>query len=139
MNTCYINNYDNTIIDKGIEEQIKYQAEIYPKCHQVNESLYFEITGMIIMNGNNTSEDAFYNNSRAKKIKIIFNDEQEKIFELKDTMDIQLIDLQYKQEDISKPIDIKIEVLETYEGEKTKDIYISDIQFGVNSNITHGI
>ena len=34
-----------------------------------------------------------------------------------------------------KPVQINIEVLETYKGEKSDDTYIADIQFGMESNI----
>lgn len=132
-------NYDGNIFEKKIKEIAEYQATIYPKCHDYDQELAFVVTGMLIMNGNNTSENDFYNNSRAKKIKIIFNGTEEEIYELQDTMDIQLITLNYVQTDISKPINIKIEVLESYNGNLTNDIYISDIQFGTYFTGTHGI
>lgn len=53
-------------------------------------------------------------------------------------MEAQYIDLQYIQEDISKPVEISVEVLETYAGNVSNDIYIADIQFGISSNIPQG-
>lgn len=132
-------NYDGNIFEKKIEEIAEYQATIYPKCHDYEQELEFGVTGMLIMNGNNASENEFYNNSRAKKIKIIFNGTEEEMYELQDTMDIQLVTLDYVQADISKPIDIKIEVIESYNGNLKNDIYISDIQFGTYFTGTHGI
>ena len=37
--------------------------------------------------------------------------------------------------DLSIPLDVKIEVLETYQGLKTNDVYITDIGFGAVSSI----
>ena len=131
--------YDSNIYEKSIEEIAKYQAEVYPKCHDYEQELEFGVTGMLIMNGNNKSEEEFYNNSRAKVIKITFNGTEEKTYQLQDTMDIQLFTVDYVQKDTSKPIDIKIEVLGSYSGNLSNDIYISDIQFGTYFSGTHGI
>lgn len=125
--------------NKTIEEKTKELAEIYNKCHDVTEELHFKVTGMVIMNGKNVSEEEYYNNARAKKIKLIYNDKIEKIIELEDTMEIQVVDLDYKQNDVTKPIDIKIEVLEKYSGKVSNDVYITDIQFGGYFSGSHGI
>jgi len=91
-----------------------------------------KITGMLVMNGNNKSEEDYYSNSRAKKIKVTINGEKEQILELKDTMEVQLIDLEYSQISESD-ISVDIEVIDTYKGSKSNDIYISDIQFGIGT------
>ena len=93
---------------------------------------------MFIMNGNNESEEDYKNNSRAKKIKVTINKEKEYTFELKDTNKVQVFNIGYKQNNIEKPVNIEVEVLDKYKGEKTEDIYISDIQFGIESNIPQG-
>jgi len=49
-------------------------------------------------------------------------------------MEVQLIDLEYSQISESD-INVEIEVLDTYKGSKSNDIYISDIQFGLGTNI----
>jgi len=103
-----------------------------------DRKFYYEIPSMLVMNGNNTSEEAYKNNARAKKIKVIVNNEKEFVFILKDTNAVQVFDLNYKQNTIEKPVNITVEVLETYAGEKTQDIYISDMQFSINSNIPQG-
>ena len=103
-----------------------------------DRSFYYEIPSMLVMNGNNTSEEAYKNNARAKKIKVIVNNEKEFVFNLKDTNAVQVFDLDYKQNTIEKPVSITVEVVETYAGEKTEDIYISDLQFSINSNIPQG-
>ena len=149
-------NNKNTVIDEDgnvierkestIDETLEYQ------CNEFNTNwnhyyygeeefcgeLYFKITGMLLMNGNNLTEEDYYNNARAKKIKITFDGKEEKIIDLADKRDIQFIDLQYIHYDISKPVDISIEVLETYAGKVSNDIYVADIQFGISSNIPSG-
>lgn len=42
------------------------------------------------------------------------------------------------QNTIETPVNIEIEILDKYNGEKTNDVYISDIQFGITSNIPQG-
>lgn len=144
---------NNTVIDKDghvierkestIEEALEYQYNefktnwnrYYYGNEEFNEQLYFKITGMLLMNGNNLTEENYYNYARAKKIKVTFNGENAKIIDLADTMDAQFIDLQYIHYDISKPVDISVEVIETYDGKVSNDIYIADIQFGISSNI----
>ena len=109
------------------------------KVEDNEDNKYFALEKMVVMNGNNTSEEDYKNNSRAKKIKVIVNETEEYILELEDTNKAQIFELNYKQKTISKPIDILIEVLEAYSGDESQDIYISDIQFGIISNISMGI
>jgi len=149
-------NNENMIIDEfgnvletketTIEETLEYQYnefktnwnEYYYGEEEFKEQLYFKITGMLIMNGNNSSEEDYYNHARAKKIKVIFNEQDEKIINLEDTKNVQFIDLQYIHYDISKPVNISVEVLEMYEGKVNNDIYVADVQFGISSNIPQG-
>ena len=149
-------NHKNTIIDEdgmvierkesSIEETLEYQynefntnwSNYYYREEEFKGELYFKITGMLLMNGNNLTEEDYCNNARAKKIKITFDGKEEKIIDLADKSDAQFIDLQYIHYDISKPVDISIEVLETYEGNISNNTYISDIQFGISSNIPSG-
>lgn len=155
--TCMQNlDYNNTVIDKAghvierkestIEEALEYQYnefkknwnKYYYRNEEFNEQLYFKITGMLLMNGNNLTEENYYNYARAKKIKVTFNGKDTKIIDLADTMDAQFIDLQYIHYDISIPVDISVEVIETYAGNISNDIYVADIQFGILSNIPMG-
>ena len=139
------NTYGDTL-----DERVKNQALSWEKEHKkmregetfsdlpLEKDLYFELTGLTIMNGNNLSKDDYYNNARAKRIKITVNDDKENIITLEDTYDVQLIDFDYMQKGISKPIDVKIEVLDYYEGKESNDVYIADIQMGIMFNGTHG-
>lgn len=153
--THKINKYDNIIkmkMAKFGEEYYEYDynlSNITQKARKQYEQIkaenynqdrgyYFGIDKMIIMNGNNINEADFRNNARAKKIKVTINNDKEYIIELKDTNRAQVFNIDYKQNGIEKPIDVSVEVLEAYSGEKTQDIYISDIQFGVNTNVPLG-
>lgn len=127
LETCVKNQYDKLVVKKD-----------YQHYENVPKSFYYEIPNMFIMNGNNESEEDYKNNSRAKKIKVTINKEKEYTFELKDTNKVQVFDIGYKQSNIEKPVNIEVEVLDKYKGEKTEDIYISDIQFGIESNIPQG-
>ena len=125
---------------KDITRQTKEQYELLQaQNYHKDTEYYFSLDKMVIMNGNNLSKETYKNNSRAKKIKITVNNDKEYILDLKDTNKAQVFDLNYKQQSIEKPIDIKVEILETYSGEKTNDIFISDIHFNVTTNISMGI
>jgi len=74
-----------------------------------------------------------------KKIKIIVNDEKEYICELEDTNKAQIINIGYKQNTIEKPVHFEIQVLDSYDGEYSSDVYISDVQCAISSNIPQGL
>ena len=102
------------------------------------ESFYYEIPRILIMNGNNENEQRFLNYARAKEILVTVNDDEEYTFELEDTNKVQVFDLGYRQDNIKKPVNIKVEVLESYAGEKFSDVCISDFQCDIKSNIPQG-
>jgi len=107
----------------------------------VDMNLYREVPYMLVMNGKNTSEKDFKNNSRAKKIKVVIDGIQDYTFELEDTNAVQVLKLNYmdlKEPSLKHPISVTVEVLETYKGEQTNDVFISDIQFAITSNIPQG-
>ncbi len=146
---------ESTILDENgnvieykeitIDEALKYQDNefknywdnYYHRQEKFEEEMYFKITGMLIMNGNN-KEDNYNDYARAKKIKVIFDNKEEKIINLKDSKEAQYIDLDYISYDISKPINISVEILDTYKGDFSIDTYLADIQFGISSNIPQG-
>lgn len=99
--------------------------------------LEYHLTGLLIMNGNNKSEDDFANYARAKNIRVTVGDKSEE-YELRDTMDVQLINFDYVQKGVVKPLNVKIEVIDSYEGNEFKDIYLSDIELGMDFNGSHG-
>lgn len=93
----------------------------------------YKLNGISIMNGNNNSEKDYNNNARAKKIKVTVNNDKSYIFELKDTNKPQVFDIGVEQEDISKVMNVTIEVLETYKGLVSDDVYINEIGFGIST------
>lgn len=123
------------ILTYQYDEFTKNWTKYYHNEKKSNEKLYYKITGMTLINGNNTTNENYSNYSRAKKIKITFDGKNEEIVNLLDSSKAQFIDLSYVKYDISKPIQINIEVLETYKGTKSNDVYIADLQFGIDSNI----
>ncbi len=121
------NQYNELVINKNYEHYT-----------DVEENLYYKLDKILIMNGNNESEEDFNNNGRAKKAKIIINNEIEYEVQLEDTNEIQIFDMDYTQNTIEKPISVEIEVLESYPGEGNSDAYVSDVQFEIVSNIPQG-
>lgn len=101
--------------------------------------LYETLHGLSIMNGNNESEETYYSNARAKTIQVTVNGSSVYTFELEDTNEAQLFDLNYKQTDIGVPIYVEIEVLETYPGDASNDVYLNEISFGLSQNGFGGI
>lgn len=93
----------------------------------------YKLNGISIMNGNNNSEEDYNNNARAKKIKVTVNNDKSYTFELKDTNKPQVFDIGVEQEDISKVMNVTIEVLETYKGLVSDDVYINEIGFGIST------
>lgn len=93
----------------------------------------YKLNGISIMNGNNNSEEDYNNNARAKKIKVTVNNDKSYTFELKDTNKPQLFDIDIEQEDISKVMNVTIEVLETYKGLVSNDVYINEVGFGIST------
>ena len=125
---------------KDLTQKTKGQYELLKsQNYNKDNGYYFGLDRIIIMNGNNSSKELYKNNSRAKKIKLTINDDKQYIIDLKDTNKAQFLNLNYTQKSIATPINVKVEVLEAYKGEKSTDIFISDIQFVVTTNISMGI
>ena len=146
----FLHGYNGAVEDLDIEEITKYQADVFEdvmeKGHWQNkiklEDCYYKPTGILFMNGNNRSEEDYYNNARAKSLKLYVDGNFVTDVYLNDSFDIQLIDLEgydLVHNDISVPVNITMEVTEYYEGKKSNDIYISDIQIGMKSNLPGGI
>ena len=139
-NTGNLENYDYNkeyTLEELTKLQYDYSKDYFSEGYFKDVPGYFEIKGVSIMNGNNSSDENWKDNARAKKIKLTIND-KEQIVELEDKKEIQLIDIEYKQDTIEKPITIEVEVLEYYPGDKTNDIYISDIRCGFDTSISYG-
>lgn len=98
-------------------------------------SFYFEpksprITAIIIYNGYIKTKELWENNSRAKKIKLKINNKAIAILDLEDTTASQRFEIEPIQSEI-KGVDLilTLEILESYEGKKYKDLVISEVNF----------
>lgn len=98
---------------------------------------YYAAAGLTILNGDSRTEESYFSGSRAKDIRITVNGEYFKEVTLADSPAPQLISLDYTQHTIAKPLDISIEVLSAYTGERP-DVYISEIGVGIDSNLPQG-
>lgn len=128
-----LDSFENAFKNFDIQTDEQYRL-LESKYNLSPTKFYYSIDKMIFMNGKNTSKEEYENNSRVKKIKVTINNEKEYIFDIEDTNKVQILNLDYKQ-GIEKPINVEIEVLEAYNGKKSKDIYISDILFNFSSNL----
>lgn len=132
------------IVKSSLKKQTEYQYNNLKKLKkwgdkEINyKDLYYKVGKLAIMNGNNKNKTSYKNNSRAKKIRVTVNNDKKYTFNLKDTNKVQVFDINYKQNTVKKPVEMKVEVLDTYEGDKSNDIYISDLQFTMESNIPQG-
>ena len=141
----YLDPENNTLEESNLYQYFAIRSDYidpeYKSKLPVDMNLYREIPYMLVMNGKNTSEEDFKNNARAKKIKVVIDGIQDYTFELEDTNAVQVLKLDYmdlKEPSLKHPVSVTIEVLETYSGEQTNDVYISDIQFAITSNIPQG-
>ena len=79
---------------------------------------------------------------KPKQIKITINNSKTQTYTLNNIDKYQLVDLDYTQNNITKPINIKIEILSSYDNifnSNDTSLYIEDIQFGIDSNLPQGI
>ena len=133
------------LTERGIQEQQwkadfeKGHGESSARTHyEIPESArYYAATGLTILNGDSRTEEAYFSGSRAKDIRITVNGEYFREVTLADSPAPQLISLDYTQHTIAKPLDISIEVLSAYPGERP-DIYITEIGVGIDSNLPQG-
>jgi hypothetical protein len=119
-------------------EECAYITALYSDQFQefsprVRGSEHYSLSGISIMNGNNTTIENYYNNARAKKIKITVND-KEVIVNLEDTPEFQYIYLGFDYLEYTTPVSIKIDVLEKYDGLVSNDVYFSDIEYKIDNN-----
>ena len=141
----YLDPENNTLEESNLYQYFAIRSDYidpeYKSKLPVDMNLYREIPYMLVMNGKNTSEEDFKNNARAKKIKVVIDGIQDYTFELEDTNAVQVLKLDYmdlKEPSLKHPVSVTIEILETYSGKQTNDVYISDIQFAITSNIPQG-
>ena len=131
----YTLNQKTAIMWRVLEENVIYlsEEESEEEYRKFIDAASFSLTGISIMNGDNTREEEYNNHARAKKILVTIDNKNKYIFNLEDTNKPQLLGINYEKEEIMNPINIKIEVLEIYPGLKTDDVYINELGFGVDS------
>lgn len=138
----------NEYNDMTIEERAYIGATYTTGYWDRPEDAHYSVNRVFIMNGDNRDTKAYFGHSRAKKIKIIIG-EKEYILDLEDTPECQIFDLDYVTYDIAKPIDIKVELLESYDGDgyisessysavSENSAYLSAIRFDVGQSIFVG-
>ena len=71
-------------------------------------------------------------------MKLTIEGSKEYVLELEDTKDLQLFDINYKNDDITKKINMKFEILEIYPGEKYNDTCLTSIYLSGSSNVQWG-
>ena len=121
--------------DGTLEQKAKNQ---YTTLKGTENGYTFTVGKLYIMNGKNNSKEEYLKNSRAKKLKVTINNEKEYEISVADTNQVQVFDINYTQSSIETPVNIKVEVVETYQGDSPEGIYISDMQFTIDSNIPQG-
>ena len=122
-----------------------YLVAVYSDCFQavppMPDERKYEIANISFMNGNSLSIDEYYNNARAKKVKVVINN-SEYMVDLDDTPEVQNIPIGWtsSNDEYKKPIDVSIEILEIYDGDISNDVYFSGVFVDVEQNfVSFGI
>ena len=76
--------------------------------------------------------------NRVKKLKLTIDDKIECYLELEDTKDLQLFDINYYNNSITKKINLKFEIMEVYPGEKYDDTCLTSLYLVGGSNVKWG-
>jgi len=105
----------------GIGESLTYRFE----------TNFARITKVKIANGFVLNSGTYYNNARAKKIRLDYNGKPYAILELQDVIGIQTFDVGTlgSGPDAKQPFTLKFTILEAYNGAKYQDLCISEIWF----------
>ena len=131
-------NYDNSGFYYH-EVDGKVYEEKFPVITKDNISNYYnKIDQIAIINGYAKTPELWKNNGRVKKLKLTIDDNIEYILELEDTRDLQLFDINYKNEIVTKKINLKFEILEVYPGEKYEDTCLTSLYLSGGTNIPWG-
>ena len=137
--------YDDFVSGPAMERVIKNEVSVDELAIQQVEwfyenldfmpadPLYYELTGLCILNGDSRTEHSYFYGSRAKDIRITVNSEYVIETTLEDTPHPQFIDLNYRQDNMSTPINIQIECINSYMGE-ISDIFITEVGVGMDTN-----
>lgn len=137
LNSTYMSDETTTLAEhitnqnKQLDDILTYYAEINQTTKQ-DQKCYYKINGMMIV----TNDER-----KPKKIKVTINDSKPQTFTLNNTDKYQLLDLDYTQDNIEKPVSVKIDIISSYNNTVNPDdphLYIEDITFGIESNLPQG-
>ena len=138
-----LNNYSITM-----EELCKIQYNYLKKDLGYNlydevdslDDCYFLTSEIIIENGYCKTKELWENNGRVKTLKLTFEDGEEYILNLKDTMKPQSFKLEHRTNGIQAPLEATFEILDVYEGTKYDDTCITTLElkcdrYGIHAGI----
>lgn len=114
-------------------EDLAYLSKYSSGYFERPENANYSVGKLLIMNGYSTKKEYYYQHARAKKVRVTING-KEYILDLEDTPECQIFDINYVDYDISKPLSIKMEVLEKYEA-FYNDVYFSNIEFEIEASV----
>ena len=137
LNSIYMSDESTTLAEhithqnNKLPEILSYYSNINQNIQQ-DQKCYYKINGMMIV----TNDER-----KPKKIKITINDSKPQTVTLNNTDKYQLIDLNYTQDNIEKPVSVKIDIISSYNNTVNPDdpyLYIEDVTFGIESNLPQG-
>ena len=99
-------------------------SDLYDKL----DNCYFSTSEIIIENGYCKTKELWEKNGRVKTLKLIFEDGEEYILNLEDTMKPQSFKLEHKTNGIQKPLEATFEILDVYEGTEYDDTCITTLE-----------
>ena len=133
-----VKDYLLTQYNKEHEEDNKHGGN-FPEITKDNISdFYSEVEQIAIINGYAKTDELWKNNGRVKKLKLIIDNKEEYILELEDTKDLQLFDINYKNDSIIKEVNMEFEILEVYSGEKYEDVCLTSLYLVGGTNLLWG-
>jgi len=71
-------------------------------------------------------------------MQLTIDNKEEYILELEDTKDLQLFDINYKNDSIIKEVNMEFEILEVYSGEKYEDVCLTSLYLVGGTNLLWG-
>ena len=113
-------------------------GDLYPITEENISDYHNYIDQIAIINGYAKDDTLWKNNNRVKKLKVTIDDSLEFFMELEDTKDLQIFDINYENEIITKPVNLKFEIVEVYKGDKYDDTCLSSLYLVGGSNVKWG-
>lgn len=128
----YLKEYHNSQSRTSVYEEVEVTEETL-KNHYRNE-----VYQIALINGYAKDNELWKNNNRVKKLLLTIDDKIEVTLDVEDTKDIQLFDIYYGNDTITKKIDLKFKILEVYPGEKYDDTCLTSLYVVGGSNVHWG-